>query len=200
MPFQVRQNNKNSFNSFSELSQSVRCLFNYFFTSVCQHNMAKTAIPSINELLCQCTDLPIPGLSSLVDFGFPLLNLESIQIPPQQPVYLTDNKKKGPWTQEEDDLLLKAVSKYGTEKWGTVAKTIPGRAPNQCKERWFFRLAPDLKKTPFEDWEDSMIIALRSEFGNRWTLISAKLPGRSSCSVKNRWYTVLRKKIGKSQH
>ena len=156
--------------------------------------MAKTLIPSIDELLCQCSEIALPTCQSQNDITMNFLNIPTIPLT-KQPENKQETKKKGVWTQEEDTLLLKAVSKYGTEKWGTVAKSIPGREPNQCKERWFFRLSPDLKKTPFEEWEDSMIIALRTEFGNRWTMISSKLPGRSSCSVKNRWYTVLRKKI-----
>ena len=156
--------------------------------------MAKTLIPSIDELLCQCTDITLPPCQVPREISMAFHKIPTMQMNNKQE-FPSETKKKGVWTQEEDNLLLKAVSKYGTEKWGTVAKSVPGREPNQCKERWFFRLSPDLKKTPFEEWEDSMIIALRTEFGNRWTMISSKLPGRSSCSVKNRWYTVLRKKI-----
>ena len=159
--------------------------------------MSHSKIPSISELICQCKRIPT------ITPQQPFTTMEyaaspSFQDSPQSEKEDSENfvatKKKGPWTQAEDELLLMAVYKYGTVKWGTVSKCVQGRAPNQCKERWFFRLSPDLKKTPFEEWEDSLIIALRSKYGNHWTLISSKLPGRSSCSVKNRWYTVLRKR------
>ena len=48
------------------------------------------------------------------------------------------------------------------------------------------------KKTPFEPWEDNIIREQQSIQGNHWKHISNLLPNRSPCSIKNRWYTVLR--------
>jgi hypothetical protein len=56
-----------------------------------------------------------------------------------------------------------------------------------------FRIGPGLNKGPFEGWEDDLIIRERERVGNHWTSIAAKLPGRTSCAVKNRWYSVLKK-------
>jgi hypothetical protein len=57
-----------------------------------------------------------------------------------------------------------------------------------------FRISPGLNKARFENWEDELIIDSRKTMGNHWTMIASKLPGRSSCAVKNRWYSVLRKR------
>ena len=102
---------------------------------------------------------------------------------------------KGTWSVEEDEALRKAVSGSKPIFWDVVAKSIPGRTPKQCRERWTYRLQPDLKKTPFEKWEDDLIFEQKKKIGNRWTQIALQLPGRTSCSVKNRWYTVLRNKV-----
>jgi hypothetical protein len=91
-------------------------------------------------------------------------------------------------------MLSAAVARYGSNRWDAVAAYIPGRNATQCRERWMFRIGPGLNKTPFERWEDDLIIDARKTLGNHWTLIASKLPGRSSCSVKNRWYSVLRKR------
>jgi hypothetical protein len=162
--------------------------------------MSRLAIPSIDELICQCQTMPpLMQPRTILDLRYTESPIAQNSSPSgkEDPGTNEESKKKGTWTQEEDEILLRAVYKYGTVKWGTVSKCVKGRAPNQCKERWFFRLAPDLKKTPFEEWEDALIVFLRSKYGNHWTLISSNLPGRSSCSVKNRWYTVLRKKCEK---
>lgn len=99
---------------------------------------------------------------------------------------------KGVWTREEDDKLRAAVMASKPVMWEVVARSVEGRSPKQCRERWMYRLHPDLKKTPFEHWEDQVIYEQKKKIGNRWTQIAAQLPGRTSCSVKNRWYTVLR--------
>ncbi|OHS96931.1 hypothetical protein TRFO_02059 [Tritrichomonas foetus] len=100
---------------------------------------------------------------------------------------------KGPWTTTEDKLLLDSMASFsGHICWEELSKRIPGRSAKQCRERWQFRLHPDVNKAPFEPWEDEMIINERVIMGNHWTQIASKLPGRTSCSVKNRWYTVLR--------
>ena len=100
---------------------------------------------------------------------------------------------KGPWTIQEDKMLLDAMRTFsGHICWEELSKMIPGRTAKQCRERWQFRLHPDVSKSPFEQWEDDLIIRERSKVGNHWTHIAMMLPGRTSCSVKNRWYTVLR--------
>ena len=101
-------------------------------------------------------------------------------------------KAKGAWSFEEDEMLRAAVSNCDPILWDVVAESVPGRTAIQCKERWLYRLHPEVKKTRFEKWEDDIIINERNRVGNHWTLIANKLPGRTSCAVKNRWYSVLR--------
>lgn len=124
-------------------------------------------------------------------------------IQPIQPMYIpvqqdVSEKKpycvKGPWSIEEDECLRRAVSMSSPVLWDVVAKSVRGRTPKQCRERWMYRLQPELKKTHFEKWEDELIFEQKKKIGNRWTQIALQLPGRTSCSVKNRWYTVLRNK------
>ena len=103
--------------------------------------------------------------------------------------------KKGIWTQEEDMLLLQAVNETKPIIWDVVAEKIPGRNAIQCRERWRYRLDPSINRTPFQKWEDDFIISERKKVGNLWTLIATKLPGRTVCAVKNRWYSVLRHRL-----
>ena len=146
-------------------------------------------IPSINEL--------VGGMGSYQLALYPTGFRQAEPCPPTVPVYPrvqpVDSVTRGSWCMSEDALLRAAVGRFGINHWDAVAATIPGRTATQCRERWMFRISPGLKKTPFEYWEDELIIRERGRLGNHWTQIAAKLPGRTSCSVKNRWYTVLRK-------
>jgi hypothetical protein len=54
------------------------------------------------------------------------------------------------------------------------------------------KLNPDVRRSPFEPWEDELIQSECRRIGNHWSVIAQLLPGRTACSVKNRWYTVLR--------
>ncbi|MBA0839116.1 hypothetical protein Goarm_004882, partial [Gossypium armourianum] len=42
---------------------------------------------------------------------------------------------KGPWSKEEDELIIELVNKYGPKKWSTIAQHLPGRIGKQCRER-----------------------------------------------------------------
>ena len=112
----------------------------------------------------------------------------------QNPTQKCSNEKKGVWTHEEDELLCKAVNECKPILWDVVAEKIPGRNAVQCRERWRYRLDPSINRSPFQKWEDEFIISERKKVGNMWTLIANKLPGRTVCAVKNRWYSVLRHK------
>ena len=127
----------------------------------------------------------------------PALPKYQIQTQPAQPPLpseqIPEKKAKGPWTTSEDKLLLDAMASFsGHICWEELSKMIPGRSAKQCRERWQYRLHPDVNKAPFEPWEDELIIYERNYNASNWPLIASKLPGRTSCAVKNRWYTVLR--------
>jgi hypothetical protein len=139
---------------------------------------------------------------SLGDMGHGSLQLKDIQITPDllnlimQMQQLEPKKttilSRGSWTQAEDDLLVSAVQQLGAKKWTDVAKFVPSRTSKQCRERWFNRLCPEIKHEPFEQWEDEIILQKQKEIGNRWSVIAQHLPGRSTNSIKNRWYSGLR--------
>ena len=99
---------------------------------------------------------------------------------------------RGTWTQQEDEQLTNAVHQLGTKKWTDIAKFVPTRTSKQCRERWFHRLDPSIRRDPFEPWEDQIIIEKQKEIGNRWAIIAQQIPGRSPSAVKNRWYSGLK--------
>lgn len=103
-------------------------------------------------------------------------------------------QKKGAWSKEEDDLVLKYVAMYGKHKWAEVAKGVPGRDRKQCRERYLNHLFPDVRKEAWTKEEDDAIVKLHEVYGNAWADIARCLGnGRSPNAVKNRWYSFLNK-------
>jgi hypothetical protein len=142
----------------------------------------------------------IPSIQTILSF-LPSDDLLSCLVKPDSPTPEPDESASadqpnlvvhGSWQSSEDDQLRDAVAQYGINHWDSVSSLIPGRNPIQCRERWIFRISPGLNKGHFEPWEDDLIFRERTRVGNHWTLIAGKLPGRTSCAVKNRWYSALR--------
>jgi hypothetical protein len=100
---------------------------------------------------------------------------------------------KGPWTIEEDRRLIEWVSKEGPNRWSLCADYIKGRSGKQCRERWFNTLNPSVKKGNWEPEEDYKIFVLFKQFGGKWCKITQYFNGRTENSVKNRFYSTLRK-------
>ena len=48
-------------------------------------------------------------------------------------------------------------------------------------------------KTPFTVWEEFHLFTLQAHIGNKWCDIAQQLPGRTESSVKNRWYSAMRR-------
>jgi hypothetical protein len=107
---------------------------------------------------------------------------------------------KGPWTQEEDEIVKNMVDKNGVGqvKWSVIASVLPGRIGKQCRERWFNHLDPAIKKGKWADEEDQVLFESQRYLGNRWCEIVKLLPGRTENAVKNRFNSAARKKWLKS--
>ncbi|CAO2835081.1 unnamed protein product [Amaranthus hypochondriacus] len=104
--------------------------------------------------------------------------------------------KKGPWTSEEDELLVKYINQHGHGNWRSLPKNAGLlRCGKSCRLRWTNYLRPDIKRCPFTLEEEKLVIQLHAILGNRWAAIAAQLPGRTDNEIKNLWNTHLKKRL-----
>ena len=103
---------------------------------------------------------------------------------------------KGLWTPQEDEMLLKAVERFGLRDWVSVEKAMRGRRGKQCRERYHNHLVPEIVKTPWTPEEDRIITDAVQQSGTKWTLISSMLPQkRAPNAIKNRWNATLKRRV-----
>eukprot|EP00752_Nemacystus_decipiens_P011228 g9978.t1 len=102
---------------------------------------------------------------------------------------------KGQWDAEEDAALMKLAT-APFKNWGTLSTQMSGRTSKQCRERWCHHLNPDINKGPYTRQEDETILKVHEKLGNKWSLIAAKLPGRTENSIKIRCKALQRKNGG----
>ncbi|KAK7313937.1 hypothetical protein VNO77_39144 [Canavalia gladiata] len=97
--------------------------------------------------------------------------------------------RKGPWSCDEDEVLLKHVNKYGPRDWSSIrSKGLLPRTGKSCRLRWVNKLRPNLKTgNKFTAEEERVVIELQGQFGNKWAKIATYLEGRTDNDVKNFW-------------
>ncbi|KAF5743853.1 hypothetical protein HS088_TW08G00441 [Tripterygium wilfordii] len=104
--------------------------------------------------------------------------------------------RKGLWSPEEDEKLLRYITQYGHGCWSSVPKQAGlQRCGKSCRLRWLNYLRPDLKRGTFSEQEENLIIELHAVLGNRWSQIAAQMPGRTDNEIKNLWNSCLKKKL-----
>jgi len=101
--------------------------------------------------------------------------------------------QKCSWSAEEDQILMELVATHGPKKWSLIASSLQGRIGKQCRERWHNHLNPNVRKDAWTQDEDDVISDLVDRIGTKWATIAKHLHGRTDNSIKNRYYSSLKK-------
>ena len=131
--------------------------------------------------------------------------------------------KKVKWTEKEDNLLMKCITKFGEGKWNEMERCFIGRTRKQIRQRYINnikikkisenvnqKIELNLGTSSLEEkkendeflWDDNLDkMLLKEYFLNKksWVKISKKIPGSSENSVKNRFYSLLRQIVNKAK-
>ncbi|CAX42310.1 Myb-like DNA-binding protein, putative [Candida dubliniensis CD36] len=101
---------------------------------------------------------------------------------------LNPSLRRGKWSKEEDEKLVRAFEKYGAS-WLKVSQEIEGRTDDQCAKRYMEVLDPNTKNRlkPWSMEEDLRLIQQIKIHGTKWRTISNGFEGRPSLTCRNRW-------------
>ena len=100
---------------------------------------------------------------------------------------MTKSPKKK-FTSDQDRILLSLYREFDETEvsWKRIADKM-GLKPRQVKERWYNYTDPNIKRGPFSNEEDILLMNLVKTHGTRWTKIAKFFPNRTAPSMRNRY-------------
>eukprot|EP00004_Rigifila_ramosa_P017137 TRINITY_DN4137_c0_g1_i1.p1 TRINITY_DN4137_c0_g1~~TRINITY_DN4137_c0_g1_i1.p1 ORF type:complete len:352 (+),score=61.31 TRINITY_DN4137_c0_g1_i1:14-1069(+) len=114
----------------------------------------------------------------------------------------SNKRRRSPqlWNDAEDDALRKAVAAWFALdpedqnreiRWKEVCKSMPGRTPDQCCQRWIRVLDPRIKRRGWSPAEDDLLLQLVAEHGlHKWSTVALSIPGRTDMQCRYHYYAI----------
>jgi hypothetical protein len=100
-----------------------------------------------------------------------------------------------PFSAAEDAALISLVQADPDVPWDRVSRSMPGRSPRQCRERYINYLSPTIRTGPWTATEDQLLVEKVNQLGHFWATIGQFFGGRTESDVKNRWYSHLKFRV-----
>ncbi|OMJ90240.1 hypothetical protein SteCoe_7442 [Stentor coeruleus] len=104
------------------------------------------------------------------------------------------------WKAEEDLVLVEITKKYQMKQWKIISKELSEaigveRTEKQCRERWKNNLETSSGQAQWSEKDRELLFFAQLEHGNKWSKISRIFPGKSKNSVKNFYYSTIRRNL-----
>lgn len=109
------------------------------------------------------------------------------------------------WTAQEDALLSKEAREGVCDEssWERVAQKLRSaghkKSAKQCRERWANHLDPALVRTEWLPEDNIRLLDLHEKSGSHWKKIANYFPGRTDNSIKNQFFSLVRKSLRKAR-
>ncbi|ULU12304.1 hypothetical protein L3Y34_015551 [Caenorhabditis briggsae] len=110
---------------------------------------------------------------------------------------LDSSVKHGRWSDQEDVLLISAISRYGAKDWAKVAQAVRNRNDSQCRERWMNVLNRSAhvneRFTLMED--DKLLYAIKIFGKGNWAKCQSILPRKTPKQLRRRYLQLIAAKL-----
>lgn len=93
---------------------------------------------------------------------------------------------RGPWTEQEDAMLLHFHKEYNG-RWSLIAKELVGRTENSVKTRFHSLQRREVRSRGWIPEEDDVLVRGLRVYGRNYVLCARLLPGRSRGQLKKRF-------------
>jgi len=107
--------------------------------------------------------------------------------------------KHGPWSRNEDKMLLDIVEEFRERDWESISKMLKSRmkvesfrTPFNCFRRYQRSHNTKVYKRDWTKEEDENLKRLFEKYGRNWNRIASEMPGRNTDQVFHRWQKRIR--------
>ncbi len=111
---------------------------------------------------------------------------------------VSDKPRMGTWDQSEDKKLRDWVKKNGAYNWTVCAEYMKNRTAKQCREHWKNTIDDNLIKGQWTAEEDLLIMKFYEKYES-WRKMIPMFENRTENSIKNRFFSQLRKIVVKKR-
>jgi len=104
-------------------------------------------------------------------------------------------QSKRRWDKSEDEFLLKLVDEHRINNlipWSKIACHMECRTKDQCWQRYLYSLREDIRRGPFTDEEDMLLLAGVEMYGTDWSKIADHFTSRTPIQIFSRWNSFLK--------
>ncbi|EGG21144.1 putative myb transcription factor [Cavenderia fasciculata] len=155
---------------------------------------------------------PIPSMSQMQQQH----DLNNLAIMDDDQEYLSDNEDLSPnnndkkkdkargtiqngirrspnkWSKEENKRLFELVQLYGEKKWKRISAEMGSQKTGaQCAQHWKRVLSPDIRKGPWDEDEEELLLRLVHQHGSSWKKIAKRICKRTDIQCRYQYLKAL---------